>query len=60
MDVRLSNAGGYKTSIPDYRIKPNSKSSEADNYSIENVYTTGELKKLEIQGVTVSKGKNRP
>ncbi|MFD1776630.1 flagellar protein FlaG [Paenibacillus rhizophilus] len=59
MDVRLSNTGGYKNSIPDYRIKPSFKSSEADTLSIESVHTTGQLKKLESQGVTVSPGEEQ-
>ncbi|AHV99346.1 flagellar protein FlaG [Paenibacillus sabinae] len=59
MDVRLSNTGGYKNSIPDHRIKPNSKSSGADSYTIESVNSTRELKKLENRGVTVSPGEEQ-
>lgn len=60
MDVRLSNAGTYKNSNLDYgRVKPSSKSSEADNINLEGVYNSTQLRKLENQGVAVSTGEEQ-
>lgn len=55
MDVRFTSSGFYKSSNQDYVVKPNNnKATEAENLSIENIHTSGQLKQAESQGVTVS------
>ncbi|QSF44734.1 flagellar protein FlaG [Paenibacillus tianjinensis] len=55
MDVRLSNSGVYNNTNLEYtKVNPVVKSVESDTRTVESVYNTSQLKRLENQGVTIS------
>ncbi|WP_150270507.1 flagellar protein FlaG [Paenibacillus tepidiphilus] len=56
MDVRLPTSGGYSSSNQDYSVRPAARAPETDYVNIEQIHTTSQLKRLENQGISVSKG----